>query len=390
MLHVMPLRTATSSAPAVDEREMELAALITEVAERGAEFRQQKQVSRDIVERLRSIGVYRMLVAAELGGEARSPAEFCRVIERISIADGSVGWVASFGVAAAYLAALPVQTLRHIYAGGPDVIFAGAMFPPQPTRRTADGLGVTGRWPFGSGSTGADLVGVGITVADLEDGKLPRCAVMQASDVTIAPNWDVIGLQGTGSHDIVVDNVIVSDAWVFVRGGRPSIPAAVYRYPTVALAAQVLAVVGLGIARGALDEITALANRRTSITGAPRLADRPYVQAAIATNEAELRAARALFYGAIEEAWKDVCAGKTPDAAAIAILRLAATHAAQRASDVARNAFSLAGTAAIYTGHRLATAMTDTAVIAQHAFLNAGTLEAAGRSLLDAAAGAPL
>ena len=174
-----------------------------------------------------------MLVAAGLGGEARSPAEFCASIERISIADGSVGWVASFGVAAAYLAALPVQTLRHIYAGGPDVIFAGAMFPPQPTRRTADGLGVTGRWPFGSGSTGADLVGVGITVADLEDGKLPRCAVMQASDVTIAPNWDVIGLQGTGSHDIVVDNVIVSDAWVFVRGGRPSIPAAVYRYPTV-------------------------------------------------------------------------------------------------------------------------------------------------------------
>ena len=82
--------TVTSSAPTGDEREAELAALIADIAERSAEFRRQKQVSRDIVERVRSIGVYRMLVAAELKGEARSPGEFCQLIERIPVADGSV------------------------------------------------------------------------------------------------------------------------------------------------------------------------------------------------------------------------------------------------------------------------------------------------------------
>ena len=38
-------------------------------------------------------------------------------------------------------------------------------------------------------------------------------------------------------------------------GGAASVDAAVYRYPTMALAAQVLAVVGLGVARSALDEV---------------------------------------------------------------------------------------------------------------------------------------
>ena len=71
---------------------------------------------------MKQAGVFRMLVARRFGGDEATPSDFYRLVERIASADGSSGWVASFGHAAIYLSALPVATLEKIYASGPDVI----------------------------------------------------------------------------------------------------------------------------------------------------------------------------------------------------------------------------------------------------------------------------
>ncbi|MCK8785954.1 flavin-dependent monooxygenase [Roseomonas sp. NAR14] len=358
-----------------------LAPLLAEIRARRGEFSAQRHVSPDIVEAFRRVGVYRAMVSRRFGGEERSPAEFCRLIERISAADGSAGWVASFGAAATYLAALPEPTLRQVYAEGPDVVFAGGLFPLQPARRVPGGFVVKGRWKFGSGCTGASLIGVGIAVEG-EQGGLPRVAVMPAGQVEIRPNWEVIGLQGTGSHDLVVNDVFVPEEWTLIRGGPASVDSPAYRYPSLGLAAQVLAVVGLGVARAALDEVTEMAGGRASITGAPRMADRPYVQSEVARAEALLRSARAFFYEATEQVWATAVAGGKLPVEEASLLRLAATHAARTGAEVARLACGLAGTTSIYEGHGLARAMCDSLVVAQHAFLGEGTLQSAGRVLL--------
>ena len=366
-------------------------ALLAEIRSRRDEFAQQQQLGADIVEKLKAIGVYRALVARRFGGDELSPADFLRLIERLSIADGSVGWVASFGVSALYLASLPEATLRAIYADGPDLVFAGALFPPQKAIRTAGGYEVSGRWKFGSGATGASLIGVGIKTEDAASAALPRMAVMPSAAVVIERNWDVIGLQGTGSHDLVVDRVLVPEEWTFVRGAAPTVDAPVYRYPSMALAAQVLAIVGLGIGRAALDEITAMAAGRGSITGAPVLADRAYVQIEIAKAEAALRSARAFFYETTEEAFATIEAGDPLPVKQIALLRLASSHIARVGADAARTAFTLSGTAAIYEAHPLARYVQDAMVVVQHAFLSEGTWQSAGRILLglDAIPGFP-
>lgn len=49
------------------------------------------------------------------GGEEWSPRQFCELIETLSKADGSVGWVASFGMSPAYLGSLPEETLKELY-----------------------------------------------------------------------------------------------------------------------------------------------------------------------------------------------------------------------------------------------------------------------------------
>ncbi|MCZ4339978.1 acyl-CoA dehydrogenase family protein [Sphingomonadaceae bacterium G21617-S1] len=356
--------------------------LLETVRAQRAQFSRDQQISAEVVELIRDAGFYRAMVARRFGGEQVSPTTFLNMVERLSEVDGSAGWVASFGFSAVYLSALPIATLEQIYADGPDVIFAGGIYPPQKALPVDGGLEVSGRWSWGSGSTGADIIGVGIKVEGGESNGLPLIAVMPAAKAKIDRNWDVIGLKGTGSHDIVVDRVVVPPEWTFIRGGRSSLDDPLYQYPTMALAAQVLAVVALGTARGALDILIDLAGGRSSITGAANLADRPYFQTDIAKAEALLRSARAFFYDITEESYATLLTGGELSVEQRALLRLASTNAARAGADVAQAVYRLSGTTGIASDHMLARHMQDAMVVPQHAFLSDGTWQNAGRVLL--------
>ncbi|RST77249.1 flavin-dependent monooxygenase [Siminovitchia acidinfaciens] len=353
--------------------------VLTEIRTRRDEFEAKRHVPRDMVEQLKQLGVYRAHTPRCFGGDALSPSEFLKMIESISEADGSTGWVASFGSSSLYLAALPRETLARMYANGPDVAFAGGLFPVQPAERIEGGWRVNGLWKFASGCMGADLLGVGIGSG--EGGK-PLTAVLQPKDVEIVENWEVIGMRGTGSHDLRVKDAFVPDEWTFVRGGAPSIEEPIYQYPSIAYAAQVLAVVNLGIARAALDEFSQMAGTRSGITGAPKMAERAYLRISLAKAEASLRSARAFFYEATDSTWESILKGDGVTDDRTSILRLAAAQAAREGANAVQSAYLLAGTAAIYDGHPLQRHLRDAMVVTQHAFLNESMYDGAGSVFL--------
>lgn len=359
-----------------------LQALKAEIRSRRAEFERLGHVPRDMVAELKRLGVYRAFVPASLGGDELSPVEFCRLIEDISHADASTGWVASFGVSAAYLAALPKASFEAIYGADPDMTFAGTLFPPQPVRAAEGGFMVSGRWPYCSGCMGADYIGVGVKVEDSAGG-LPRMAMMKAAETQIDEVWDCIGLAGTGSHDVVVNDIFVPQEMSFVRGGPSLRDEPVFRYPAMALAAQVLAVVGLGTAQEALDHVRDELSGKASITGAPTVATRAYAQQGLAEAQAMLSGARAYFYETMEAAWGMVVRGDAVPQDQLVVLRLAATNAAHAGARVTRKAFELGGTGALRRGHVLGRCMLDAAAVAQHAFLGLGTWTLAGAGLLS-------
>lgn len=354
--------------------------LLVEIRERARneEFDQQKFISQDVIEQFRTLGVYRALVPKRFGGDERSPAEFCQMVEDISIADGSAGWVASFGMSPVYLSALPLETIKKIYADSPDVVFAGGIFPPQPAAFVEGGLEVNGRWKFSSGCMGASLIGVGISPKNGDMLGLPRLAVMPREKVRIEETWNVVGLVGTGSHDVVVEGVVVPEEWTFVRGGPSNLDEPFFRYPSLSFATQVLSVVGLGVARAALDELSGMASGRISVTGAPSLSDRPLAQVEMAKAEASLRAARSWFYQAIDDAWASVLAGDPVSVEQTNMLRLSSTHATRIAAEVARTAQMLSGMSGVYRTSPLSRFVNDTQVITQHAFMGDMTYQNAG------------
>ena len=109
----------------------------------------------------------------------------------------------------------------------------------------------------------------------------------------------------------------------------PRIDAPLYRFPIFGFFALSIAAAAFGNARGAIDDLSELAAGKTAQGSSRVLAERPATQAAVGEAEAALRAARALYYEAIEEAWAAAQQDGPVEESLHLGLRLAATHAVQ-------------------------------------------------------------
>src|SRR5258708_21540319 len=108
--------------------------LAPRVTSRAAEIEAGRRIPLDLVEALRSIGVFRMFVPQSHGGlELDLPAAL-EVIGALGRIDGSLGWTAIIGAGSAILVPYrPRGTFDHVYQDGPDMIIA--LSPHTPATR---------------------------------------------------------------------------------------------------------------------------------------------------------------------------------------------------------------------------------------------------------------
>ena len=138
----------------------EIRDLAPAIAARVTDIETDRRVPVDLVETLRSIGVFRMFVPRSHGGLELDVAELLEIIAALGRIEASVGWIAMIGSGAAIFAPmLPRETYNEIYDNGPDVIYAGLAAANMGTAEaTQEGLRVRGRWPFASGCQHADWI----------------------------------------------------------------------------------------------------------------------------------------------------------------------------------------------------------------------------------------
>ena len=350
--------------------------LLNDIRTRADNFDEQRHIDQDIIERFKDIGVYRAFVPKRFGGDERTPRDFLSLVETIAMADGSAGWVASFGMNPFYLGALPSETIDKIWADTPDVVFAGAVYPMCPAEEVDDGYIVSGRWKFASGCMGASLIGVGIK-PDVE-GELPRMAVVPVDQVEIDKTWDMIGMRATGSHDVVADKIKVPKEWTFIRGASANLIEPLFKYPALSLATQVLAVTTLGLARESLNIITTEAKGRKSVTGAPNIGEREYVQIAVGKAEAQVQSSKAFFYNATDDVWATIMAGDHPSDEQINLLRLSSSHLTHECVEVVKTIYKLMGMTSAQNSHAMTRIYRNAALVSQHALMGEITFRNAG------------
>jgi indole-3-acetate monooxygenase len=364
--------------------------LATTAAELAPEAEQRRQLAEPLVTALGEAGLFRLCVPAAAGGLEAHPGTLTAAVQALAAGDAAAAWCVAVGATSGLLTGyLPEESARAIHTG-PATMIAGVFAPRGRATAEAGGYRVSGRWPFASGCRHADWL-MGGCIAD--DGGTPRMLASGMPDVrlvlapasafTIHDTWHVLGLRATGSHDIELAAVHVpSEHSASVFTDPPVQTGPLYAFPLFGLLAVAIASVCLGIARGALDDLAAIAGGKVPAGGRRTLAERTTVQAEFARAEAALRGSRALLDESIGEAWECAVAARSVDERCRAGLRLAATHAATTGLQATETAYRLGGGSAIYDSSPLQRRLRDVNAAVQHMLVAPATWELTGRLLL--------
>src|SRR3979411_339791 len=128
----------------------------------------------------------------------------------------------------------------------------------------------------------------------VDDQRVPSVVALRKEDLQVLDTWHTLGLRGTGSHDTVADAVFVPADRVFSLFDGPILDRPLYRFPVFGFFALSIAAAALGERRAAIHDPVELACAKKGLGSTRTLAERPAIQAAVATAESALGAARAV------------------------------------------------------------------------------------------------
>ena len=364
--------------------------IATQAAALAPRCERERRLAPELVGAIAEAGLFRLCVPAVAGGLEAPATALLESVEALAYGDGAAGWCLAIGATSGLLLGyLPADAAREIYSR-PEVILGGVFAARGGATPEGAGYRVSGRWPFASGCGHCDWLMGGCAVHDgdgvrmLSSGKPDiRLMLAPADQVTIHDTWHVMGLRGTGSHDIEFDRLwVAAEHSASVLTDPPLSDAPLYAFPLFGLLALAIAGVSLGIARGALDELIALAHEKTPTGSTRLLAERPVVQSDLARAHATLAGARLLLFDAVAGAWETARERGEVPLSERAAIRLAATQAAAAAAEAAGTAYRLAGGSAIYESSPLQRRFRDANVATQHMVVGPATWELTGRMIL--------
>jgi len=366
-------------------------ALVPHIQAARHEIETERGLPASLVQEMARAGLFQLHLPRSMGGLECDLLASVRVMETLAAAEGSVGWCASISSAISYLVArLPPQVGITLFGQPPDARLAGSLRPEGRSRMVEGGYRVSGRWDFASGINHANWMYCSCVVEDdrgpchtPEGVPMVRALMVPRDAVTVHDTWQVAGMRGTGSHDFEVDDVFVPHAHTLsvVDGVAHGGPLYHPRLLVIGAGAPT-AGVALGLARGAIDALRAMAANTASTMSTTALRDRPLVQRRVAEAEAIVGAARAYLLDAMGQVWEAVTTDVPDPSAEVAQARLAMTHAMHESVKAVDRVFHAAGTNAVYEKNPLERYFRDVHVAVQHAVGRPEQFESAGKVLL--------
>jgi alkylation response protein AidB-like acyl-CoA dehydrogenase len=358
----------------------------TVVAEGADEAERLRTLPAATVAALHESGLLGLKLPAVLGGAEADPVTQIDVIEALTSIDPAAGWCLMVGATTAALPGvfLGDEAVRLIFEDGRMPLAAGCYMPTGHAVAERGGFRITGRWAFASGIRHAAWVsGTAWVVRDGAQTAERRVFVVRTGEVDVHDTWHVAGLRGTGSCDFSVKEHFVAEAFTWdIERAQPRRGGVLYHLGLPGFVTNEHAGFALGVARRALDAITALAAGKSRGLKPAPLVGRSTFQRFVGEADLRLRAARALAVELNEAAFTTVGVGDRLTARQHAELRSAAVLATDVSLDVVTRAFRFAGGAALYDASVLQRCLRDLNAGAQHFMVSDSAYEGLGQLLL--------
>jgi len=266
--------------------------LLPAFRERAQDTEDARRVPDESIKALRQSGFFRLLQPLRHGGHESHPNLFYRAVHDVAGACGSTGWVAAvLGCHPWQLGLFDDRAQREVWGGDEDTLVSSSYAPMGRATATGDGFTFTGRWSFSSGCDHAGWVLLGGFVLD-DDGAPAdfRTFLLPRDDYVIDDVWDTIGLRGTGSNDIIVQDAFVPEYRTLSFGdtgrcrgpGQAVNTGPLYRLPFASVFSCSIAVPVVGMARGAYDAYVEHTRARVRASTGGRAAEDTFNQVRVA------------------------------------------------------------------------------------------------------------
>lgn len=337
-----------------------------EIRADGAEGDTLMRLTDRSAKRLRDAGVIRLLQPKEFGGLEAHPREFAETAMAIGAMDGATGWVSGIvGVHPWEMAFFDPKAQEEVWGENPDTWIASPYAPMGVASPVDGGYILNGRWSFSSGTDHCDWVMIGAAVGDKDGNRLnpPQSlhVLLPRSDYRIDhDSWNVVGLRGTGSKDLIVENAFLPEYRTLraerVMGGVAWQDAGrdetLYKFPFSCIFPLGITSSLIGIAEGALNCYIESQRERVTVSGTAIKQD-PYVLSNLGDAAAEIAASRAALLETVDRFWDLTERGIEVTFEQRAIGRRTQVAAAWRAVRAVDEIFSRAGGGALQLSNPL-------------------------------------
>lgn len=295
------------------ERTEEILARVESLSERFRSRLPLTEAARSIpaesVQELVDAGLARMLVPAEHGGLDLGIRHALSVTVAVSQACASTGWISWLMMHVPHVVAMfPAEAQQAVWAAGPDVVTAGSHFG-MTINQVPGGYRISGRGPFTSGVNNAEWAYVGGMEPTKGGPPQLRYFLLQRSQYTVQDTWDTVGMRGTGSNTVVVDDAFVPEAFTLSHAdaregtspGAKLNASPLLRQPWVAKGSLGFVATILGAAQAAQSAVVASLAQKKTPSGA-RVADSEAMQVDIGRTSAQLAVAQMSLYALADRA----------------------------------------------------------------------------------------
>ena len=359
--------------------------MVPEIRALAEETERNRNLFPHIVERIREAELLRTCRPNEFGGFEYDAEVALRIALTISSGCAATGWTVNGAVSNGLsLAHWPIEAQRELWQRDEDFFTFACFAPTGAAVPVEGGYRLSGRWSFASG---CDIsrwgkLGALIKPPGAEPPFDGAFFLLPVEDLRIVDNWFVCGLSGTGSKDIVVEDVFVPTHRVLpfaetragISSGARHHANPIYRIPLLMLGASMLASTAIGAAKGALDAYLEMTGGRTTrgalAGGGLRMVEFATVQLRVAEAAAAVEAAELILLTDMREAMRRLRAGEELTVADRIRARRNQAYATRLSVQAVEALNAATGGAGLHLSNPVQRAWRDANAVARHVSLN--------------------
>jgi 3-hydroxy-9,10-secoandrosta-1,3,5(10)-triene-9,17-dione monooxygenase len=344
--------------------------LVPVLRERTAETASLGKLPDATIDTMQAAGFFRIMQPNRYGGFEMDPDVFFRV--QMILAEGcmSTAWV--LGVVAIHnwqLALFDDKAQQDVWGEDDSTLISSSYMPVGKVEHVEGGYKLSGHWGFSSGSKHCDWAFLGAMVPPVKEGEAPdyRTFLVPRSDYDIVDNWDVSGLEGTGSNDIVVADAFVPEYRTHrsVHGFECNSPGnalnnhPIYRLPFGQIFVRAVCSSAVGALKGVTNSYITVNKDRVGLNDGNKIATDPDAQMALAMAISTVDECETVMFRNFELMLEAAREGTTLPMEDRIKMRFDASLVAGKCSDAINHMFIACGAQGIFRDHPLNRAWLD-------------------------------